>query len=99
MLHFTATPRMLNVARRVVWFQDPHDTLKNPYQFMAYVMRYGTVEDVIAVREVTGMEGFEEALRHAPPGIIDKRSWAYWNLVCHIQPSLPLPVRSERFTG
>ena len=34
-----------------------------------------------------------EALDHAPPGIIDKRSWAYWNLKIGRFPAPPLPQR------
>jgi hypothetical protein len=37
---------------------------------------------------------FREALDKAPPGIIDPRSWAYWNLVIAGRyPPPPMPVR------
>jgi hypothetical protein len=87
------TPELLNVARRVVWFKEPEDTLADPVHFLAHVMTYGTVEDLQALRSVVGKEEFREVLDHAPPGVFDPRSWAYWNLKCGNKPPLPLPTR------
>ena len=36
------TPELLRVARRVVWFKPPEDTLAHPIHFLAQVMTYGT---------------------------------------------------------
>jgi hypothetical protein len=44
-------------------------------------MTYGTLEDIAVVRRYLDLDDFQEALEHAPPGIIDKRSWAYWNVM------------------
>lgn len=87
------TPELLNVARRVVWFKEPEDTLADPVHFLAHVMTYGTVEDLQALRGVVGKEEFREVLDHAPPGVFDSRSWAYWNLKCGNRPTPPLPSR------
>jgi len=35
------TPELLNVARRVVWFEEPAEALADPVHFLAYVMTYG----------------------------------------------------------
>jgi hypothetical protein len=87
------TEELLRVARRVVWFKEPEDTLENPYHFLAYLMTYGFYEDVAVVKKYLSMEDFKEALEHAPPGVFDPRSWAYWNLVCHRSPETPMPKR------
>ena len=87
------TPETLNVARRVVWFNEPEEELKNPVHFLTYVMTYGTVEDLVALKDIVGLDDFREALERASPGIFDPRSWAYWNLKCGRQPAPPLPVR------
>jgi len=87
------SPELLNVARRVVWFKEPEDTLADPVHFLAHVMTYGTVEDLQALRGVVGKEEFQEVLDHAPPGVFDPRSWAYWNLKCGYKSPLPLPSR------
>ena len=81
------------MAERVVWFKDPADALDDPVHFLAHVMTYGTVEDLRAIENVVGRAEFLETLDHAPPGVFDPRSWAYWNLKCG-RPIVPaLPVR------
>ncbi len=87
------TPELLAVAERVVWFKSPAETLANPVHFLAHVMTYGTLEDLRALEGVVGVADYREALDHAPPGVMDARSWAYWNLVCGFDPPLPLPLR------
>ena len=89
-----ATPDLVAVARRVVWFKEPAAALADPVHLLAHAMTYGTVEDIAALRAVVGMEGFHEALEQAPPGIFDPRSWAYWNLVCGCRPAPRMPVRA-----
>lgn len=74
------TPEVLNVARRVVWFKAPEDTLKNPIHFLAHVMTFGTIEDIAALDNIVGPAEWKEVLEHAPPGVFDPRSWAYWHV-------------------
>jgi hypothetical protein len=88
------TPLLLTVARRVVWFREPTEVLADPVHFLAHVMTYGTIEDLLALRGAVGEEAFCEVLAQAPPGIFDPRSWAYWNLKCGRQPAPPMPTRS-----
>jgi hypothetical protein len=88
-----ATPELLHVARRVVWFEEPARALADPVQFLAHVMVFGTVEDLKALRRVVKKEDYRAVLEQAPPGIFDPRSWAYWHLVCGRQPAPPLPAR------
>lgn len=88
------TPKLLNVARRVVWFREPAEELTEPVHFLAHVMTYGTVEDLEAIKGMVGPNDFCEVLENAPPGIFDSRSWAYWNLKCGRYPAPPLPTRA-----
>lgn len=88
-----AAPELLNVARRVVWFKKPDEALADPVHFLAHVMTYGTIEDLKALQAVIEMAELCEVLDHAPAGIFDPRSWAYWNLKCKRQPAPPLPTR------
>lgn len=88
------TTEMLNVARRVVWFRKPEEELADPVHFLAHVMIYGTIEDLIALRDIVGKDEFREVLEKAPPGIFDPRSWAYWNLKCGRQPAPSMPTRT-----
>ncbi len=93
-LYLPKTPALLKVARRVVWFKKPEDTLENPNHFLAYLMTYGTQEDIKIVRQFLTLKDFSEALKQAPPGIFDPRSWTYWHLVCHQDPPPSLPKRT-----
>ena len=82
------------VARRVVWFEEPAEALESPIRFMAYAMRHATHEDMKVLRQHVSDADFREALDRAPPGIIDARSWAYWNNVVGRYPAPPMPKRS-----
>jgi hypothetical protein len=87
------TPELLRVARRVVWFEEPARALADRVQFLAHLMVFGTVEDLKALRGIVSKDDYRELLEHAPAGVFDARSWAYWNLVCGRQPTPPLPMR------
>ena len=88
------TPETEAIARRVVWFEEPAAALEDPVRFMAYAMRHATHEDMKALRRYVSDEDFREALERAPPGIIDPRSWAYWNSVMGRHPAPPMPKRT-----
>ncbi len=88
------TPALLDVARRVVWFKEPDAALADAVHFLAHVMTFGTPDDLAALRGVVGNDEWREVLQHAPPGIFDPRSWAYWHLVCGLRPVPPLPQRA-----
>ena len=81
------------VARRVVWFEEPALALANPFRFLAYAMARATHEDMRVLRRYLSDADFVEALDNAPPGIIDPRSWAYWNNKMGRYPPPPLPKR------
>ena len=87
-------PELLAVAKRVIWFEPPEQALRDPIRFLTYVMTYGTPEDIVAARRHVGKHGFAEALEHAPPGIMDARSWTYWNLMAGRDPVPPMPKRT-----
>jgi hypothetical protein len=92
------TPIPLNpeteaAARRIVWFEPPAKALADPIRFMAYAMAYATHEDMRIIRRYVSDADFLEALDKAPPGIIDPRSWAYWNARVGRYPPPPLPLR------
>jgi hypothetical protein len=78
----------------VIWFEPPEKGLADPVRFLAYVMTYGTAKDIAVIKRYLDLNDFREALEHAPPGIIDPRSWAYyWNTVVGRYPVPPMPQR------
>jgi len=87
------TPEIEAVARRVIWFQPPEQAIADPVRFVSYAMTYGMHEDMQVVRRCLSDADLREALDHAPAGIFDARSWAYWNLKLGRYPAPPLPAR------
>jgi hypothetical protein len=87
------TPLTLDLARRIIWFEPPEQALADPIRFMAYAMSYARHEDMRIIRRYISDDDMREALDRAPPGIIDPRSWAYWNSKMGRYPPPPLPVR------
>ncbi|MBX3456518.1 hypothetical protein [Ferrovibrio sp.] len=88
-----AVPDLEAVAARLVWFKPPAEALRNPWHFLAYFFAYGTPEDTRTIRRHVSDNTLREALDHAPPGIIDPRSWAYWNLILDRDPDTQPPTR------
>jgi len=92
---FQPTQELLEVAGRVVWFKEPKTTLDDPIHFLAYAMKLGTADDLVALDKAgINLIHFREVLDNAPAGVFDARSWTYWNLRCGRQPVPPLPVRN-----
>ena len=83
------------VSRRVIWFEEPAEALSDPVRFMAYAMAYATHVDMNVLRRYVSDGDFRAALDGAPPGIIDPRSWSYWNAKMGRYPAPP--PRQRRF--
>ncbi len=81
------------VARRLIWFEPPEEAIADPVRFMAYAMARATHEEMKIIRRYIDDADFLEALDKAPAGIIDRRSWAYWNSKMGRYPAPPLPTR------
>jgi hypothetical protein len=81
------------IARRVIWFEEPGQALANPVRFMAYAFAHATHEDMKTLMALLGREDLRLALQDAPPGIIDPRSWAFWNSKLGNWPPPPMPKR------
>lgn len=84
----------MKLAPRIIWFEPTETALANPVRFLTYLMAYGTIEEIALVRRHVSQDDFREALEKAPPGIMDKRSWAYWNTKLGRYPVPPMPRRS-----
>jgi len=89
--------KLKRVAKRVVWFKPPEEVLEEPRLFLAYLMTYGTLEDIATAMEYYSDADFDLVLKDPPAGIFDRRSWNYWNLRFHHEPVPRVPQR--RFPG
>jgi hypothetical protein len=81
------------VAKRVVWFKEPEDAVKDVKLFLAHVMTYGTLNDIATTLLYFSEGDFEAVLDDPPAGVFDRRSWAYWNVRYHREPIPDLPTR------
>lgn len=78
------------VAQRIIWWKLPAQALADRRYFLACVMTSGTFEEVRCVRRHFPPEAFRAVLEDPPPGVFDRRSWAYWNLMFDREaPELP----------
>ena len=85
--------QLASIARRVCWWQSAEATLENTQRFLCQVMVFGTWDDACFALGHYGEAAFREALRSAPPGLFDNRSWHYWHHRLHL---LPVPPRPQR---
>jgi hypothetical protein len=81
------------IARRVIWFEEPEQSLGDSNRFLAYAMTYASFEDMTAIRKYVTDDELREALQNAPPGVIDPRSWSYWHLKLGQFPAPAMPTR------
>lgn len=81
------------IARRLVWWKPPRQTMEDRIHLLARAMSYGSLSDLQVLLAQVGTRGVIVALDSAPPGIFDRRSWRYWNLVVGREVP-PMPVRT-----
>lgn len=81
------------IAGKLLWWKTEEEALADPYRLACQIMTLGTWDDVLLARAELTDELFKAALRQAPPGVMDARSWNYWHLVFEMVPVPPLPVR------
>ncbi len=86
-------PEFESLARRYVWWETPERALERRTLFLCQLMELGTSDDVRWARAHFGDAAFKDALQHAPPGVLGKRSWNFWNLLFGIVPVPPPPER------
>ena len=81
------------LSARYVWWRPAADAQRDPSTLLRQVMALGTFDDAHAALRICGRDAFVAALRSAPPGIIDPRSWNYWHVMLDL-PSAPPPPRT-----
>jgi hypothetical protein len=75
----TLTPQLETIAKRVVWWKPPGESLANADDFLCRVMTFGLWGDAVHVLEVYGEDALRHAIKHAPAGVFDEPSWHYWH--------------------
>ena len=72
-------PELAASIRAVIWFESPEVAIAHPSRLLCYAMQYTSEPSFSVLRRHFGDEAFRDALRSAPPGIIDRKSWGYWH--------------------
>lgn len=85
--------RMLVIARRAAWWQEPERTLARPLIFIASVLARGTLDEVADIERCYGSSALRRAVLEAPTGIFDRRAWSFWLLALGLDRSTPAPTR------
>jgi hypothetical protein len=83
---------LLRVARKVVWYDKPEQTLADLKTFLSHLMVYGSSTDVaIAMRYIPAKE-FQRVLENAPAGVFTREAWQKW----HERFGMPAPPMPRR---
>lgn len=72
---------LLQIARRINWFEPPETLIRDKDRFLLYFMQYCLDTDIPTMRRHFSDHEFRQALKNRPPGILDERSLAYWSLI------------------
>ncbi|MDE3165646.1 MAG: hypothetical protein KGN36_07570 [Acidobacteriota bacterium] len=85
-------PELIRIARKVVWYNAPENTLADLPTFLAHLMVYGSAADVALVERFVPLEEFRRVLDNAPAGLFTMDLWRSWHERCGL-PVSPLPRR------
>jgi hypothetical protein len=83
---------LIRVARKVVWYDRPEESLADLPTFLAHVMVYGSAGDVIVVERFVPAEEFRKVLENAPAGLFTTDLWRSW----HERFGMPVPPLPRR---
>lgn len=70
---------LVRVARKVVWYDAPEQTLADLRTFLTQLMVYGSLADVAVVERYVPEEEFRRALENAPAGVFMQEVWEKWH--------------------
>ena len=83
---------LIQVARKVVWYDKPEQTLADLKTFLSNLMVYGSSADVAVAKQYVPAEEFRKVLENAPAGVFTQEVWQKW----HEQLGMPLPPLPRR---
>lgn len=84
---------LIRIARKVVWYDSPEETLADLPTFLAHVMVYGSPADVATVERHIPPKEFSNVLANAPAGVFTQEAWTKWHERFGMVPVPPLPRR------
>lgn len=83
---------LLRVAKKVVWYDRPEETLADLNTFLTHLMVYGSSGDVAVVERYVPEQEFRGVLEEAPAGVFTQERWKGW----HERFGMPVPPLPRR---
>ena len=83
---------LLRVAKKVVWYDRPEQTLGDLRTFLAHLMVYGSPADVAIAERYVPEDEFRRVLEGAPAGVFTEAAWRRW----HERFGMPVPALPRR---
>ena len=80
------------VARKVVWYDSPDETLADLPTFLTHLMVYGSSTDMKVVERYVPLKEFRRVLENPPAGVFTKEVWVRW----HERLGMPVPPLPRR---
>lgn len=85
------------LSQRYIWWEPTSYSLSHPYRFVAQVMNFGGLADVVLLLNAFDEDYLRTVLISAKAGWFEPESWAYWHYKLHVtaigQQVPPLPKR------
>ncbi|MEO8657030.1 MAG: hypothetical protein ABI693_01085 [Bryobacteraceae bacterium] len=70
---------LLRVAKKVVWYDRPEQTLGDLKTFLTHLMVYGSSADFAIAERFVPLEEFRKVLEDAPAGVFTQEAWKRWH--------------------
>jgi hypothetical protein len=84
---------LIRIARKVVWYDAPEQTLQDLKTFLSHLMVYGSPSEVTVVEHYVPTDEFRKVLKDAPAGVFTANAWTRWHERLGMTPIPPLPRR------
>jgi hypothetical protein len=84
---------LIRIARKVVWYDAPEQTLQDLKTFLSHLMVYGSSADIAVVERYLPQEEFRKVLEDAPAGVFTAEAWKGWHARLGMFPVPPMPRR------
>jgi hypothetical protein len=85
-------PELVAIAKKVVWYDAPEQTLEDLPTFLSHLMVFGSPRDLATAQRFIPEEEFRAALKQAPAGVFTQEAWDRWHQRFGL-PAPPLPRR------
>jgi hypothetical protein len=70
---------LIRIARKLVWYDAPEETLQDLKTFLSHLMVYGSPADLAVVDVYVPPDEFRKVLEDAPAGVFTAEAWALWH--------------------